>query len=225
MCSTGAVMALQATGGIMQAQGQIKDGNSTNSYYRHMADLSEQQAELTKIASDRKISYIQEQAARDSVAVNNRARQVEGAQKVALAANGVGAGSSTAEDLALDSMNKEKLDELAVRYSAELSSFETQKAANVEALGLQSQAVGYRAAGKQAKTAAKVNAFNTLLGTATSMSSTAYQAKQYQPIKAKPTPEKEPKTYIPKYLTAAAGRGAGMGTGSKLNLKWPGGRS
>lgn len=178
MCSIGAVVAMQGVSGVMQAKSQLEEAKSTNSYYKHMADMSDKQAEMAKIAGDNKISYIQDQAARDSLAVNTQARQVEGAQKVALAANGVGSGSATAEDLALDSLQKEKLDELAVRYSADLSSFETKRSANLEALNYKSQAIGYRAAGKQAKYAAKVGAFNTLLSSATSMASTAYRSKQ-----------------------------------------------
>lgn len=77
----------------------------------------------------------------------------------------------TAEDIANDTFNKQRLDELAIRYNADVKSWETNTQAANQNWAAQTQANQYRYAAKNAKHAGKIAAFTTLLGTATSTAS------------------------------------------------------
>ena len=166
MCSPAIAipMAMQIGGGLYSASNQIKAGKDERNYYNMSAANDEAQAKIVKIQGDRQVSNIQDRAGFDSAAQHDQVAALEGSQKVALAANGVGAGSTSAEDIARDTMTKAAKDEALIRYNADMSSDEVNKQTNVQVMGLNEQARQKRVAGKMAVKAAKRNAFSTILG-------------------------------------------------------------
>lgn len=193
MCSATGVAILQGGAGAYQAQAQISEGSRQNKYYRYMASLKDTEARLVKDTARRQESALQDNASRQSVALNDELKRVQGSQRVALAASGVAAGSVSAEDIALDTMSRAKADELAIRFNADRSSQEALRQGDFEAMNLTNEAAGLRAAGRNAKTAAKTAAFSTLLSSATQVADTWYKHSL-----TKAAPAKNSK-YVPDY--------------------------
>lgn len=160
-------LVLTAAAGGMAAYGQYSEGESQNKYYQYLADSNERQARaLQKTAEDR-VSLAQNEAANKAKELKGEVASVEGAQKAAMAANGIF--GVTAEDIALDTFNKAKLDEGNIRYNADVQSWGIRKEAAEDEISLMEQSGLYRFAGKEARRAARINMTTTLLGTAGSM--------------------------------------------------------
>jgi hypothetical protein len=164
MCNFIAAAGMQLLGGGVQAWGANMEGRNKERYYQHLADQNEGQALATERTAETQETLIQDQAARDVHMVRQRGRQIAASQRVALAANGIGGGSATAEDLARDSLSREELDEMAIRYSADMKSWETRNQGRAEAWDLRNQAHFNRVAGKQARIAGTINTWSSLLG-------------------------------------------------------------
>lgn len=135
--------------GIQSANGQRAAGAANQKYYYYLAGLSEEEA-----------AKAQEQSARDQTTIDIASKGVRSSQRAVMAANGVGGGSVTAEDLLRDTFNTAELDKMAVRYNAD--SISNSKYA---------EAKGYRMAGANTLQAANINADTTLLTTASSVAS------------------------------------------------------
>ncbi len=118
-------------GGIYSAYAQMQQGQMQQDMYNFQADQILQQGE--------------EQAK----AVRKQGRQVLASQQAAMAANGMALDSVTADDISYDTLKQSSLDELLIKYNANVNAFQA------------------RQAGKNAKTAARINATNTLIGSAT----------------------------------------------------------
>jgi len=138
-------IVLQAYGGFSSARQQQSAGQQENRYYNYLADISENNAGL-----------VQDQAARDTLQLRREANRTIGSQRAAMAANGVS--GVTAEDVITDTLSEADIDASAIRYNADMKTYN----ARVEA-------AGYRTKGAQAKASGDVTAYNTLLGTATSV--------------------------------------------------------
>lgn len=190
MCSATGIAVLQAGAGAYEAQAQLNEGSRQNKYYRYMASMKDTEARLVRAAGERQVGAIQDNASRDSRALNDELKRVQGAQRVAQAASGM-APSGSAEDVAGDTISKAKADELAIRFNADSASQETLRQADFEGMNLRNEASGFRAAGRNAKSAAKTGAFATLLGRATQVADTWY----------KNPPAEQPKAsnYVPDY--------------------------
>ena len=177
-------MAMQIGGGLYSASNQIKAGKDERNYYNMSAANDEAQAKIVKIQGDRAVTNTQDKAAFDDARLHDQVASVEGSQKVALAANGVGAGSTTAEDIARDTMTKAAKDEALIRYNADSASDAINKDTNVQVMGLNEQARQKRYAGKMAVKAAKRNAFSTIFGTAAQVAPGAFKAWKGAPKQA-----------------------------------------
>jgi hypothetical protein len=165
MCDpVSAGVALGLASGGLAAYGQYSAGKNQQKFYNDLAGTQDKQAEVVEQTGREQERLIVDQAARDTTDLKRDARRVEGAQKVTLAANGVGGGSATAEDLARDLFNEEKADELAVRYNADMRVWETRTQTKFAAHDLRNQAWQHRVAGQNAMTAAKFNAMSSLAG-------------------------------------------------------------
>lgn len=177
MCSPAIAAPMMMAGGLYSASNQIQAGKDERNYYNMSANTDEAQAKIVKVQGDRAVTNTQDKAAFDDARLHDQVAAVEGSQKVALAANGVGAGSTSAEDIARDTMTKAAKDEALIRYNADSASDAINKDTNVQVMGLNEQARQKRYAGKMAQKAAKRNAFATILGTSaqTSMSLASYK--------------------------------------------------
>ncbi len=171
MCDpvTIAVVSLVGVSGGMKAASQYKEGVAANKYYDYLARQSEAQGEAIFKAGQKQSELIQESAKFKGKSQAVREAQVAGAQKAALAAQGVDLSSVTAQDLASDTMSKARLDELAIRYSADVQSWSTTEDARFKRWTAFQQADQYEMAGDMKRKAGGRKAFGTLIGTAASM--------------------------------------------------------
>lgn len=152
---------------VMQMGASIKQGKEQARYYEHLAKVNEMEAQRTEETGFLQEKLIQTQASRDASAVRTEGKRVDAAQRVAQSASGVGAGSATSEDLARDTLSQQQLDEMAVRYSADMKSWETRNQTKFQAWDLRNQAKENRQAGRNAKSAGVTGAFTSLFDGAT----------------------------------------------------------
>jgi len=184
---------LTVVAGVYTAVNQYQAGKADNKYYQYLAGQSEEEAKAKKeyakkqgeaiVSTAEKQSHlIQESAGEDFKTLKKDEAQVLSSQRAALAANGIDLSSVTAQDIASDTLSKAKLDEINIRYNADVKSWETKEEANykkwalesgadIDAWNLRTRADQYRYAGKSALQTGKTQAFGTLLSTATSVAS------------------------------------------------------
>jgi len=212
MCDpvTIAVTTIAVSGG-MQAYGQYQQGKAQAGMYNYQAALAVQEAETTRKYAEEQAkatkgySDIQKTAIAEAAATNVSVEQaaaaeesrrlasdvgiLSGSQRVMMGALGIG--GVTAADIVGSTFDKAQLDQMAIRYNANIKSWSIREQAkrdiwtlgegtkyNLWSLGeetklktwsLKSQATQYRSAAKQAKTAGKRSSATTLLNTAASM--------------------------------------------------------
>lgn len=178
MCDpiTATVMVATAAAGSMQAYGQYKEGTATKKYMDHAADLQEQQGKIELARGQKQSELIQDSAKFQGTKQKNEAAQVASLQRATMVANGIDLSSVTSADLASDTMSKARLDELAIRYNADINSWNTTEDAKYKKWSLDTQAHQSRATGLNAKASGKRQAFTTLLATAASVATTGLLA-------------------------------------------------
>jgi len=177
-------IAAMAASGAMTAYGQYETGQAQDKYYRYLATQNELEAEAALKTGEQKTTIAQNEAAQRAKELKGEVATVEGAQRAAMAAMGIS--GVTTEDILKDTSNKARLDELNIRYSADIQSWLAQKEAKEQAWALKSQAGLFRFSGQQAKTASYINMTSTLLGTASSI---AFMGAGGLKVPAKPSGE------------------------------------
>lgn len=182
-------MAATAASGVTSAVGQYQQGVAQQKMYDYQAALSVQNSKLLQqyadeekksieAATESNITQTQDQAAEQSKQFAKNFRQLSGTQKATIGA--LGLGGSTAEALVTSSFDEAKLDEMAIRYNANIKSWNLKESAKQDIWSLEentkqkrwaldTQASMYRTAGKNAKRAGQQQAFTTLLSTAASV--------------------------------------------------------
>lgn len=169
----GTIAVIGASGG-MQAYGQYKEGVATDKYMRRVADLKEEQGRIELARGQKQAELIQDSAKFQGIKQKTQAAQVASAQRASLVANGIDLGSVTSADLASETMTQAHLDELAIRYNADVDSWNVGEDAKFKKWGLDVEASNDRTSGANARASGKRQAFTTLLSTAASMAGTAY---------------------------------------------------
>jgi hypothetical protein len=171
MCDpvTATVVGLSVASGGFQAYNQYKQGVAESKYNNYLATQSENEGKAALAAGQKQSELIQDSAKEQGKSFKRGAAEFNAAQRAAMAAMGVE--GVTAEDVASDTFNKQRMDELAIRYNADVKSWETQTQAANQNWQSQEQAKQYRYAAKNAKRAGKTAAFTTLLSTAASTAS------------------------------------------------------
>jgi hypothetical protein len=170
-------IGLQVVGGIGSAQSSLQQGYDQKHYYYYMADVNDRQASAVEGSARKAVTYAQDTAARQSKQLSDAVKSVEGTQAAAMAANGVGGGSATAEDVAVDTMNKSMLDQLAIRYSADMESSKIVDDAKIQADDLRSTARLNRMSGDNALRSGQTNALTSIIGSAGNVASSWYGYK------------------------------------------------
>lgn len=157
---------LTAASGAYSAYGQYKQGVAESKYYTYQQDQTRAQAEQALKQGEQQSSLIQDQAKGEGKQLAINQSKFNASQRAQMAAMGVTGG--TAEDIAKDSFSTQKADELALRYNADIKSWQTNEEAKNRnwALNIQADQFGY--ASRNAKIAGKQKAFGTLLSTAAS---------------------------------------------------------
>lgn len=168
-------IALTATaiGGGVAAYGQYKQGQDQSDQYKYMSNVLDRQNELSKRTADENNTFANQEAAFQAKNSYRNAAQTEGAQKAAIAANGIGAGSVTAADIVGDTFDREKLDQIAIRYNADSKIWQNNTNSSLEIYNNNNQKTQYLKAAKNARISGLLNAGGTLLQTAGSVASGA----------------------------------------------------
>ena len=175
----GVGMAVQMYGGMQQASAEREAGraaedagNRENAYYKYLAGTSRLNIGLVEAQAKSDSEQVGAQEMDEVRAINERGRETVGAQKVALV-SGAGVGSKTGEQLVADTANKTNLDEMALRYNADVKMKNIRIGAEGESFNLENQAQGYEMAGRNAqisgqnnRRAANLRATGTLINTA-----------------------------------------------------------
>lgn len=171
-------MGVQGTGAGLNAYGAIQAGKSQADYYSFLASQNNKQAIDVEKAGTADITGVQTQAELTTAQKARDEARVEGSQRAAAAANGVGGGSVTSQDIAKDTVNTATRDADAIRYNADIKSFEIGQNTKLQAGALRDQASQFGQAGINATKAGGLNAVSSLLNGATSVASNWYQWKQ-----------------------------------------------
>lgn len=193
MCDPGTLtitaMAVTAVSGGLSAYGQVQQGEAQKKMYDYQAALNvqnavnlrrrtEEEKKALKSTSEANITVEQNAAMEESKILAADVARLSGSQKATIGALGVG--GATAADILLDTTDKARLDQLAIRYNANLQSWRIREDTkqNIWSLeegtkqqewALGEEAKQYRFAGKEARRSGRLNAGITLLSTAASM--------------------------------------------------------
>jgi hypothetical protein len=187
-----------AIGAGIGAYGAISSGVASNrsakaqaQYMQMQRKVAEQVAAtnimLTERDADTNIHNTQMDASFRSKDLNNQISAIRGTQKAVQAQAGVGGGSVTTADIELDTLDKAKMDEIAIRYNADAESAAIRDEANRRKWqigedlkygnwGSQVQEGQVRAAGRNAQTAGYISAASTIMSAAGSMAMSANKA-------------------------------------------------
>jgi len=190
----GVIMAVGMAAGTVSAVGQAQEGAAQSRMYSDAAINTDYQADavrktaaqnvmLTKQNMEQNVQATQLDASMQDKNLKEGVTKILGAQKAASAASGVGGGSVTQADIEQDTMDKAKMDEIAIRYNADAQSANIINAANQQAWNINNDATNqiwalgvqksqYEAAAKNVKRAANIKALGTILSTASSTAST-----------------------------------------------------
>jgi hypothetical protein len=171
-------MGVTALGTYMSMKGQTAGGQDKANYYNTLAGQNYKEAADVQEAAVKDITGVQGQAALTTTAVERNAAKVSGAQRAALAASGVGGGSVTAEDVAKDTATTLGRDKDAIRYNADIKSYEIGTQATLRAKALRDQAVSFGQAGVNAIKAAGLGATSSLLSGAGTVADQWYRYRQ-----------------------------------------------
>ena len=165
-----------AGGSILSAYGDIQQGKSESKYYKYLAAISNENANLTEAAGQAEMAQLGTSEFQTMQQLVTRKSETIGAQKAALA-TGAGVGSKTAEQIVSDTINKTEMDEEVLRYNTDLKMKNVLLKSKGEAMNYRAQAGGYEIAADNAKTASKWKAASTIIGGA---SSTAMAGNQFK---------------------------------------------
>lgn len=169
MCDPLTIATVATVGaGALQAGGQIKQGFAQSDQYKYMGNVLDARSALARQQAEQNNTLTENAAAFQAQSSFRNAAQVEGTQKAAIGANGIG-GSVTAADIAGDSFDREKLDQIAIRYNADTKKWENNRAADLEVWDNDNQKRQALRAAKNARQSGYINAGATLLGTAASV--------------------------------------------------------
>src|SRR4051812_48533799 len=119
---SGAAMVAQGAGTGLSAWSSYQGGLAQDAYFESLAANSRTQAALVQGQANQEITSAQKQGAYETTMLNRHTKEVEGSQVAGEAASGI-AGSGTSADIARDTFNKSKMDQLAIKYNADVASW------------------------------------------------------------------------------------------------------
>lgn len=134
---------LQAFGAGFGAVSSRNQRYAMASYYQYQAAAVKNQATLAA-------NNIEQVAGMQISQVADQGRQVLGAQRVAMGANGISSDSFSYGQVLDSTVAQNKLDQMAVAYNADMKAREIQNNANIEAAGYEASAANARKAGNMA---------------------------------------------------------------------------
>lgn len=173
MCAPALIIAgAQVAQGAMSGYSKYQQGIAESKSYSNLAARSRQESDLALKRGETQTGLIQESAKAEGQKQAVSAAELSAAQKATLAANGISLDSVTAQDIVLDTASKSAKDEMAIRYNADVKSWQAKTEAGYHSWQALDTASQYDRAAKESKAQAKREIFSTLLGTATQVAST-----------------------------------------------------
>jgi hypothetical protein len=195
MCDPITIAAVVTTtaAGTYKAYSENQEGKAQQAYYNYLSeqsriegqtalDIGNKRSEAALKQGDLQSQSVQDVASQEGKQLKEQQARFSSSQKAIMASQGVT--GVTAQDIALDTFNKQRLDELNLRYNADVKSYEAKVGArygSYQALeeakynnfASQNLAGQYSFAGKNARKAGQRQAIGTLLGTAATLAFTA----------------------------------------------------
>lgn len=184
MCDPNVAMAIQTGGGVFSAISEYQAGAEESRFYKYMASTAERNALLAEKRGEAQVSSIQDVASKEAQQLREEEKALSATQKVAQASSGI-IGGVTAQDVTIDTFNKAKMDELMIRFNADVRSREVFDQSTFEAMNLRQQASQFKLSAKQAKQTGLIKARTGLLTTASQVAKTWYTSDKYKTTKKK----------------------------------------
>lgn len=166
-------------------QEQIGQNNAAKEYNNRLAENYDKQAAEVMATSEIQRKMITEGASRVSQAEMVKSRGVLASQRAAAAGSGLGGGSVTVENLAIDEANKSVLDDMYIRFKSEQDKWINERQARSAAGSLRDQAsaarqsaIVYQGNNSAINSAAGWNSAASLLGGVTQAADIWYRTKE-----------------------------------------------
>ncbi len=167
MCAPIVVAAVIVASGAYKAYTQYQEGKEQSKQYQYYASLADTKSVYEQQISEKKKNIVQDVAAEKSKEIKAAESIALGEQRAALAGQGVS--GKTAADITADTFDKARLDEIALRYNADLNSYGIEAGTQGKLWELGEEKKQYTYASKYAKTTAKRQVLGTVLETAASV--------------------------------------------------------
>jgi hypothetical protein len=169
-------LAASLVGTGVSAYGQYQQGQAQKAQNDYQSKVANRQAEMQTRAAESNVRLTQYQASQDTQALNRKYAILRGAQKTAGAAAGLGGDSVSEGDIATDTFNTQTRDEEAIRYNADLKSWNIKNQTAGEVWGLKTQADQFTYAGKNAAKAGMISGTGSIFS---GVGSTAMQGASF----------------------------------------------
>lgn len=195
--------AMTAFSGISQARAQEEEGQAKGQYYDYLAEQSRLEGKTIVERAERQSEIIQDVSKEQGKHLKKTQAQLQAKQQAILAAKGI-TGGVTAEDIATTTQDEQYLDELTLRYNADMESWGVTTDASYKNWAAKTQSTQYEYAGENARYAGKIAARNTMLGTAVSIGGQALMFGALGGFKI-PTAAASPTTGVPSFGTISEG--------------------
>lgn len=170
MASTAALATLMATQGLVSAVGQRRAATAAEQQADYQAGVLGLNADLADRAAADSIARGREAQSRSRAST----RQLVGAQRATLAAQGVDVGVGSAADIGLDTAELGEMDTLTLAINAQREAY----GFKVEAVNYRSQAALVRASGRNTAASLRNESISTLLTTGTQLGDLYYRSKK-----------------------------------------------
>lgn len=162
-------MAMTAYSGWNTGRAQRAEGIAQSNYYNYIAEQREIDANEAIKAGDRQVTLVQDAAMREGKQLKKTQAQLSASQLVSMAANGMDISSVSAEDIVRTTAETQREDEIALRYNADIKSWEIDTDARYKSWSFKQEAEQARYSARNALRAGKIAATNTYLKTGASL--------------------------------------------------------
>lgn len=166
MGATAAISTMAVSSGVnayTQSQNERAQGDYASAMYKLNARMAEFQAADALSRGETDAAATLKKGYKGSAIIRRSGKQTAGAQKVALAAQGIDINTGSAKETLADTEAMSEIDQIEIQRSAELDALTIKNNAVREAWGFKTQASNYASEGDYAIMAAKNKARSTLI--------------------------------------------------------------
>ena len=170
-----AALGLSVAGAAYSAYSQQLAGKVSQSYYNYLSSNANANASIAQSGITANRMSIGAAEADSQRRLTNNINATAASQKAALAAGGAGAGSRTAQDIIGNTEMQGNLDEMALRYNADMKAKAATIQGTAQGFGFKTQALGDTLSGSIARSTANAGAASTIIGGAGSVANQWYR--------------------------------------------------